>query len=675
MHIPFPVKPLALLGLSGALVGFAAVAPAPLAAAETSSVSTRSLLTELTDLRGMAEFPAPQYSTGQFSSHDRRSTSAADHEGWFANDDWGRFLRIEERDGRQEQVMMDAKGPGAVVRIWSANPSGTLRIYLDGASTPVIEEKMEELLGGKVSGFPLPIAGVRARGYNLYFPIAYAKSCKITCDQDKPYYIVNYRTYASGTPVQSFTRTELPNLAAEIRDAAAKMAHPYTVGIAPDKTVSFEKTLQPGASADLAALKGSRAVTRFTVRPTADDVTAALRGVVVRMSFDGQQTVEAPLGDFFGAAPGLNVFETLPLGGTEQGELWSHWVMPFRRDARIQVVNMGKAPVTLQGQVGSAPYQWTPRTMHFSAGYNSRYDLKTRPFVDLNHLQVQGKGVFAGLSLAVDNPVRAWWGEGDEKVYVDGEKFPSWFGTGTEDYFGYAWCDTGYFTHAYHAQPCTQNGPGNYGRYSNNRFHIMDRIPFNQSLKFDMELWHWEDRIVNMATVAYWYAIPGAKDQFAAIKPADLELRPMPEYQPFKVAGAIEGETMEVLERTGVADGQDWAGLSGERQLWWRQGPKVGDTLRLRFNVPAAGTYRVVGRFLKARDYGIHQLAINGQKAGNPIDFYNPDVAPTEELDLGTHTLKAGANELTVTVTGANPRADKQYMFGLDYLKLAPVAR
>ena len=38
------------------------------------------------------------------------------------------------------------------------------------------------------------------------------------------------------------------------------------------------------------------------------------------------------------------------------------------------------------------------------------------------------------------NPVEAWWGEGDEKVFVDGEKFPSHFGTGTEDYYGYAWC-------------------------------------------------------------------------------------------------------------------------------------------------------------------------------------------------------------------------------------------
>ena len=73
---------------------------------------------------------------------------------------------------------------------------------------------------------------------------------------------------------------------------------------------------------------------------------------------------------------------------------------------------------------------------------------------------------------------------------MDGETFPSHFGTGTEDYYGYAWCWPGLFTHAYHAQPRC-DGPGNYGRTSVNRFHILDRIPFTKDFKFDMELWHW----------------------------------------------------------------------------------------------------------------------------------------------------------------------------------------
>ena len=70
--------------------------------------------------------------------------------------------------------------------------------------------------------------------------------------------------------------------------------------------------------------------------------------------------------------------------------------------------------------------------------------------------------------------------------------------------------------------------------------------------------------------------------------------------------------------------------------------------------------------------YGIVQLSLDGEKLGGPIDLYNPEVIPTGELALGSHALTAGEPKLTVEITGANPRAVKSYMFGLDYVKLAP---
>jgi hypothetical protein len=97
-----------------------------------------------------------------------------------------------------------------------------------------------------------------------------------------------------------------------------------------------------------------------------------------------------------------------------------------------------------------------------------------------------------------------------------------------------------------------------------------------------------------------------------------------------------------------------------------------GDQLALAFAAPQAGRYQVIGRFLRARDYGIHQLAVNGKRAGVPMDFYTPDVSPSEEISLGVFDLEAGNNELTVTVVGANANAIRAYMFGLDYLLLKP---
>ena len=130
---------------------------------------------------------------------------------------------------------------------------------------------------------------------------------------------------------------------------------------------------------------------------------------------------------------------------------------------------------------------------------------------------------------------------------------------------------------------------------------------------------------------------------------------------------------MKILKVTGTASPQDWSGLSNEQHLWWHAGMKPGDTLVVAFPAPKAGKYRVFGRFLKARDYGIHQLAINGRRLVRPLDFYDAEVRPTSEVLLGEFELKPADNELSVTVVGANEKAVRSYMFGVDYLLLKPV--
>src|SRR5436190_1225988 len=96
-------------------------------------ITTNSLLHEMTDLAALADRPAIPYKTVQFSSYDRKSV-ASGQDGWFANEDFGEYLREEHLDGRTEHVMADINGPGAVVRLWSANPNGTIRFYFDGAA-------------------------------------------------------------------------------------------------------------------------------------------------------------------------------------------------------------------------------------------------------------------------------------------------------------------------------------------------------------------------------------------------------------------------------------------------------------------------------------------------------------------------------------------------------------
>ena len=146
--------------------------------------------------------------------------------------------------------------------------------------------------------------------------------------------------------------------------------------------------------------------------------------------------------------------------------------------------------------------------------------------------------------------------------------------------------------------------------------------------------------------------------------------------QTFQVKGAIEGEKLRILSKTGGnPQEQDMTGFEGQwsndAHLWWTDA-KPGDKLELALPVKEAGKFKLSAQLTKAPDYGIVQLYLDGQKLGDPIDLYHPSVIPTGLQSLGVHDLTAGEHKLTVEITGANEKAIKSYMFGLDYLKLEP---
>jgi len=200
----------------------------------------------------------------------------------------------------------------------------------------------------------------------------------------------------------------------------------------------------------------------------------------------------------------------------------------------------------------------------------------------------------------------------------------------------------------------------------------VDNIPFDRAFKFDMEIMHWADCEISQSVVAYWYADASATDDFTKPASEALVVPAIPETR--RVEGALEGEDLNIISKTaGEARTQEtrlW-NWSGAKQLWWTDA-KPGDTLVLGFSVDHAGRYTIYAAFTKAPDYGIAQLAINGEKLGDPRDFYHSEVMVTPEFALGVCDLKTGDNQLEVTLTGADPVAEPKYMFGLDYLLLRP---
>jgi hypothetical protein len=675
-------------------------------AVASETVTLESLLSEMTDRDALARFPAPNYTCAQSSSYDRDSTSPEDASTWFANWDRSQFVRVEDKEGRKEYVLHDQDGPGALVRFWATwhgpkgGPfsNGTLRVYLDGAEQPVIEGSAQDVIDqGLLASAPLsqgvsPETEYAQRGHNLYLPIPYARHCKVTYSTDVAvdrgahdgealYYQINYRTYDKDVKVESFTMDCLDRYKEAI-EATNKRLSAATINEKNLQVVQARGEIAPGSALESLRIDGTGAIRSMRLRLEAGDLEQALRSTVLEIQFDGERTVWAPVGDFSGVGYKGRTFKTWYTGAEKDGTIYVHWVMPFEKEAVITLRNVGEQPVNVvSAEVKHGGWEWDDRSMHFHSTWRQYTDLATRGdkkmdganAFDVNYVAVEGQGVYVGDTLTLCNGAAAWWGEGDEKIYVDGESFPSHFGTGTEDYYGYAWCRPESFAAPFHAQP---EGGGNLaGGYStNSRYRSLDAIPFDKSLKLDMEVWHWTDTKVNYAPTTFWYARPGAKCNVAPA-PSDAALpvaRVKTDVAPtFRVEGAIEGESLNVVQNSGgkVEPQTGGFGWSDEQQLWWIDGD-VGDELVLEFDAEKSGRQMVSAVLTKAPDYAIVRLSVNGTP-GRTLDRYATSVGHSP-VDLGEFDLNQGANNLTVEILGSNPKAIPRRMFGIDYLKVEP---
>jgi hypothetical protein len=237
--------------------------------------------------------------------------------------------------------------------------------------------------------------------------------------------------------------------------------------------------------------------------------------------------------------------------------------------------------------------------MHFRARWRADHDLLAGAgVIDLPCLVAVGKGVFAGCAAMIMNPSGVptaggnWWGEGDEKILVDGELMPSTFGTGTEDYFNYSWSRPDLFDHPFCGQPL-DSGPDTAGHVSNHRFQVLDAIPFERSLGAYLELWsHNRTPGLSYARIAYGYARPGAIDDHRGLMPSDLRIPPLPRRPPV-AAGAAAGARFFLPdqlqpEATGGRVATEPFPLATQLQVTRWQAEK-GARLKLRVPVEKAG--------------------------------------------------------------------------------------
>lgn len=478
---------------------------------DTRTVSLEGLLSEMVDLAHLTRLPMLNYTTHLATSHDKRSDTAMRGDSdWFANQDWIQLSPDEP------SILLDVEGPGVIERIWSATPLGVLRIYVDSKNDPVIEEEMKDLLSGELPPFEYPFSFIAASGHNLYFPIPFLDGCRVTLTSEESgrvYYHVTYRLYEEGTIVESIstdvlTRTECIRA---LVDKRLSSIEPETGATDSGKLVKYSlSTNEPNSSAAVieAGPKGG-IIWELRIRPQRTE-PEILRETILSLSFDHSETVRVPLGDFFAVGTKLIEINSLPVGVTADGVMVSRWAMPFQKEAKIALENAGSENNEAILEIVHDEYQWTDRSLYFYSRWRAPETFPTQPLHDWNLANIEGNGFYVGNVLNIFNSATNWWGEGDEKIFVDSEDFPSYFGTGTEDYYGYAWCSNETYSSAYIGQPVSSTRR-NFGYSSLYRFHILDPIRFTSNIRFDFEVQHWGDSVdMIYDAVSFWYSRPGS---------------------------------------------------------------------------------------------------------------------------------------------------------------------
>lgn len=288
-------------------------------------INMETLLDELVSYDMVARFPDIVYTQKQVSSYDRRSVSP-DSEGWFANGDGAGYERLDTINGRLEKVMFDEVGPGVVTRIWLTTKEkyGTMRFYFDGQETPLILIPAYDMKRFPVTipeGLSLThthyVDDMGGVGENSFFlPIPYQKSLKITFEEPDMnikiprYYHVNYRTYAEGTSIKSYSDDQANELSDKLNSVSKKLLNPVDfVGGAKSSTSSF---IQPSNAIVLNQPSGNKAIRTLRVKIGGFDEAnygEVMRAVNISISFDGTECVNAPLSDFAGAGMGAPVIK------------------------------------------------------------------------------------------------------------------------------------------------------------------------------------------------------------------------------------------------------------------------------------------------------------------------------------------------------------------------------
>lgn len=443
-------------------------------------------------------------------------------------------------------------------------------------------------------------------------------------------------------------------------------------------------TVPPGETHVLMDREGPGVVTHIWLtflgpepHPWAKNGSANHQEMLLRIYYDGAERpgVEAPVGDFFANAFGKrSEVISLPVIVEDADSYNCFWRMPFRKSIRIEIVNQSEKNISLlyynidwikkQRLPDDAPYFYAQYRQEYPAVHGKDYVI----------LDTKGKGHYVGTVLSVRTRSPSWFGEGDEKIYIDGEEKPSIWGTGTEDYFLSAWglqtTSTPYFGTPYFDQWGIVGG-----HTSAYRWHLNDPLVFNTGIRVTIEHFgwispdenpeqksnSWNEREDDYSSVAYWYQT--GTPTFTARAPRASERR-LPNLDTIFYATP---STDASLHGEGSAHIQQLFDYT-EGQLLYQPENADGAWVEIPFEVNEKEPVRLLLNMTRSYDFGKYKVSLNGVTLADELDFYH-ETTDNREYHLLDFWPESGQYRLRLECVGKNDRSSGYYL-GIESVRL-----
>ncbi len=498
----------------------------PASASESASSTSASVVPTLKDLFDVDQLARPRrYRSLLASSYDRRG----------GNFDYGNYERTEGTEG----VVLDTPGPGMIVRIWTAKPQGTIRVYLDRESRPALEERFEAFFA-KLSdaddhaGTVSDAKNDSPHPYVAYCAIPFEKHCKITLSPAVPiYYQFNYLRFDEPVRLPRFSAKELSAVQRQVAEAKKGLTWDDTAGPPSCRHVTGRVSLAPMEKALVFDEIGPLVIRRMSFSvPWPKDAHAAQfakRNLLLRGRWDHDlriaglpnrqlASLQSPLAYFFLDFSGFDEYRSALIAKSPRGYS-CRFPMPARLEAALELVNLSPFPIgEIAYDIAYEPLKaWDAALLHFKAAYHGEESTFGRNLTggpkdvvylanedradDFKLLQTWGEGHFVGACFFIDfaeTPVPYGIIQADEAVFVDDKPQNTLWGTGLEDYLDDAW--------GIRRRAGLLAG----GRSARNtlfgyRFHLPDAIPYKRGVRFMLEHGSGNSASVNLQSVAYYY--------------------------------------------------------------------------------------------------------------------------------------------------------------------------